>query len=139
MSNFRNKMLETENKLGLAALFTSVGIIVLALCYSIIQETTISIYFFVFIILISALVGVLISRTINPYIVGFFVGVLELFMSRKIDVLEKQVNEQQIENRKTDIFIKQRPVLYALVIASIVIVSGIFTAIFYFQILQLIR
>lgn len=132
-------MLETRNKLRLSALFISTSIIILALCYSIIQETTVSIYFFVSIILISAIVGLLISRIKNPYIVSFFVGILELFMNRKIDVLERQVNAQQIENKKTDDFIKQRPVLHVLVILLIIVISGIFIAMFYSQILQLVK
>lgn len=132
-------MLETKNKLRLAALFISTGIIILALCYSIAQEITLSIYFFVSIIIIAAIVGILISRIKNPYVVNFFVGILELFMSRKINVLENQVNAQQIKNKETDDFIKQRPVLHTLVIALIVVVSGIFIAMFYSQISQLIK
>ena len=132
-------MLEIKNKLRLSALFVSTSIIILALCYSIVQETAVSIYFFVSIILISAIVGVLVSRIKNPYVVSFFVGVLELFMNRKIDILEKQVNAQQIKNKETDDFIKQRPILHTLVIVSIVVISGIFIAMFYSQILQLIK
>ena len=130
--------MDTKNKLRLAALFISTSIIILALSYFIAKEITVSIYFFILIIITSTVIGILISRIKNPYLVKHFVNML-YWIPRFDEIENNQLNARQVKNKKIDDFIKSRPVLHALVIILIMVVSGIFITALCLQILQLMK
>lgn len=63
-----------------------------------------------------------------------------LYWIPRFDEIENnQLNARQVKNKKIDDFIKSRPVLHALVIILIMVVSGIFITALCLQILQLMK
>ena len=131
--------MDTKSKLRLSALFVSVMMIFASLAYFISQNNSVSVYVFAALIAVSAFVGILISKTNNPDVAQFFINILEGSIGIGIDKLDSRVNERQIQDRKTEEFIKNRPVLHFLVITAIIILTGVFLVAITLQIVQLMK
>lgn len=138
-----NQMLESKNKLRLSALLISVSIIAVVLCYVIVLDKTVSVNVFINIIVVVGLLAIIISQISNPFIANIFIKILDFvmlnFLGRNINTLEKQVNFQQIKNKKQDEYIKSRPILHFFVVAVIIIIFGFFVVTLIYQSLQLMK